>query len=57
MPINETYNMIYRLEHVCPWRKIQQIRIGKYFTRVAQRVPLIEQELLTIPEYLSSPRS
>jgi len=49
--------MIYRLEHVCPWLKIQQIRIGKYVTRVARRVPLVEQEMLTIPEYLSSSRS
>jgi hypothetical protein len=29
--------------------------ITGFVTRVTRRVPLVEQELLTIPEYLSSP--
>ena len=32
-----------------------EVRFSGFVTRLSRRVPLVEQELLTIPEHLSSP--
>ena len=51
---NKSNIFFYILEIFCFTKKINQ-PLDKCLTRLTRRVSLVEQELLTLPEHISSP--